>query len=149
MKTKTLLTLVFALIAGVIFISCDEDDDTQKPVISNLEVGHNDTIHVAEGVHLDFEVSDNEKLDYYRITIHPEEDHKKSLTEVHWEFDSTFTEISGLKNYTVHHHDILVPENAELGEYHFHLSVADEAGNLAEVEKELIMAAEDGVHHDH
>ncbi len=147
MKTKTIQFLAIAFIAGLIFISCEEDnDDNQKPVISNLEVGHNDTIHVGEGIHLDFEVSDNEHLDYYKITIHHEEDHKKFFSETEWEFDSTFTEISGLKNYTVHHHDILVPENAELGEYHFHLSVADEAGNLAEVEKELVMAAEDDHH---
>ena len=55
MKTKTIISIAFALIAGLTFISCEEDnDDNQKPVINNLEVGHNDTIHVSEGIHLEF-----------------------------------------------------------------------------------------------
>lgn len=152
MKTRVFL-MVTAVTAGIFLASCekDEDKDTRKPVISNLIVGHNDTIHAGEGIHLEFGVSDNDQLAHYSIEIHAEEEHvhKSALEHVHWDFDSTFTEVSGLKNKTVHHHEILVPEKAEPGEYHFHLSVADISGNLAEQEKELIVAEEDGGEHHH
>jgi hypothetical protein len=154
MKTKYIFyTLI--VIMSLCFVAC-EDKDEEKPVISNLEVGHDGTIHAGEGIHLDFKVADNEGLDYYQISIHAEEgehDHK-SLHE-HWSFDSTFTEISGKKNSTVHHHEIVVPEEAEEGKYHFHLTVADEEGNTASEEVELDLVHEehdddheDG-HHDH
>ncbi len=155
MKTRVLLAAV-ALTTGLFFTSCDKDEDNdkdiQKPVITDLEVGHNDTVHVGEGIHLDFKVQDNEALDYYKIEIHAEEeehDHKSASEHVHWEFDSTFTDISGLKNKTVHHHSIKVPGDAEPGDYHFHLSVADKSGNLAEMEKEIVVAADDGEDHDY
>lgn len=142
--------LVFGLFVLSIFalVSCsDDNDDTQKPVVSNLEVGHSDTIHIGEGIHLEFEVEDDNRLDYYRITIHPEEDHEKSAGEtLSWTYDSTFTEVSGLRNYTVHQHDIVVPETAEEGDYHFHLAVADQAGNVTEIEKDLVASHEEGEH---
>ncbi len=131
------------------FMSCSDEDDTQKPVVSELEVGHSDTIHIGEAIHLEFEVVDDNLLDYYRVIIHEEDEHEKSLIEEYsWSYDSTFTEISGLRNYTVHHHDIVVPEEAAEGEYHFHLSVVDEAGNLTEIEKELYATHEEGEEDD-
>lgn len=155
MKTKVLLVAI-TLTTGFFFTSC-EKEDTEKPKITNLEVGHNDTIHVGEGLHLDFYISDNEVFDYYRIVIHAEEEgheHKSATEHDHWEIDSTFTEIHGLRANSddplrVHHHNILVPENAELGEYHFHLRVVDKSGNVAEIEKEVILAEEDDHDPDH
>ncbi len=151
-KMKNITFVVIASIAILPwFSSCDDDNatDEEKPVISGLEVGHDDTLHVGEGIHLEFEAEDNEALDYYKIEIHPEEgdhEHKSTREHIHWEFDSTFNEISGLKNSTVHHHKIVVPENAELGDYHFHLTLVDKAGNSESIEKEVVVAEEDGDH---
>ena len=151
--TARVFFITITLSTGLFFASCEKDkeEDNQKPVISDLEVGHNDTIHAGEGIHLDFLASDNDLLDYYRIVIHAEDEHelKSAAEHIHWEFDSIFTEISGKKEWQVHHHDILIPENAELGEYHFHLMVFDQAGNLAETEKEVIVAEDDGEDHEH
>jgi hypothetical protein len=150
MKTNKLILILVVLIA-FLYASCEnEDEDIQKPVISNLEVGHNDTIHLGEEIHIEFEVTDDNRMDYYRIVIHSEEEHDhKSLNEgEYWEIDTIFNEISGLRNYTVHHDVILVPENAETGNYHFYLSVVDQAGNVAEVERELYASDEEGHYHD-
>lgn len=150
-RMKTII-YVLSTFSVVYLCSCDEDDkDTQKPVITDLEVGHGDTIHIGEGIHLEFEVEDDGLLDYYRIQIHPENEGEKSaLDELAWEYDSTFTEISGLRNYTVHQHNIEVPEETAEGIYHFHLMVADEAGNVTTFEQELIASHEgSGDDHDH
>lgn len=146
------LILILVIPGSFIFASCEKDDeDTQRPVISNLEVGHNDTIHLGEDIHIEFAVADDSRLDYYQIKIHPEEDHDhKSLNEGdHWEIDTLFNEISGLRNFSVHQHDIVLPANAITGPYHFHLSVVDQAGNVAEVERELYASDEEGHHDDH
>jgi len=63
--------------------------------------------------------------------------------------DTLFNEISGLRNFSVHQHDIVLPANAITGPYHFHLSVVDQAGNVAEVERELYASDEEGHHDDH
>lgn len=147
MKTKKLLPVLSLIVTAFIVFACNNDDDL-KPVISNLEVGHNDSIFAGEAIHLEFEVSDDELLAYYQVKIHPEADHK-SATTIHWELDTVFTEISGLKNYTVHHHEIMVPADAKHGDYHFHLSVVDKSGNVAEEEKNLILTESNGEHEDH
>jgi hypothetical protein len=157
MKTRYFL-IGIAFTTGLFFTSCEKDEDTQKPLITDLEVGHTDTIYVGEGIHLEFYISDNDVFDYYRIKIHAKKEegheHKSSIEYVHWDFDSTFTEINGKRGkadepFLVHHHRIMVPENAELGAYYFHLSVADKSGNLAETEKEIVVVVEDDEHHDH
>jgi hypothetical protein len=152
MNKNYALLLVFAVIA-LAFVACEdeEDKDTQAPVISDLEIGHDDTLHAGEEAHIEFSVTDNEALASYTIQIHHGEDHMAILKHGdEWEFDSTFTEIAGLKNFEVHHHAIMVPEEVEEGEYHFHLTVADEAGNTATEERDVIVSHEEGDHdHDH
>lgn len=145
MKTKNIFSFLIA-ITLVLIISCENDKDTQKPTITNLEVGHNDSIHAAEPIHLEFEAEDNEVLDYYRIIIYGEEhhDHKSATEFIEWDFDSTFyNDFTGLKNATVHHHLINVHDSAKPGAYHFHLTVADKAGNTLSEVKELELTAKD------
>lgn len=150
MKNLSLIT-VFAL-SLLFVIGCEkEDEDNVKPTVSNLEVGYEDTLHVGEPVHLEFDAEDNDALDYYRVVIHFEggHEHKSADEYIEWDFDTTFYDnFTGLKNATVHHHYISVPENAEEGDYHFHLTVADKAGNTTEIEKELIMTVGDGHEHE-
>lgn len=156
MKSKIKL---FGIAATLVFVaSCKDenvDEDVTKPVISDLEVGANDTIHAGDGIHLEFYAEDNEALDYYRITIHPEgeEEHKSLSMDEEFEFDSTFyANFQGLKNTMVHQHEIMVPEHAEEGHYHFHLTVADKAGNTSEEEVEIVLSHEEHEHeeeHEH
>jgi hypothetical protein len=150
MNTKFLL---IPLLTAMAFVACnkEEENDIEKPVVSGLEVGHGDTLHIGEGVHLEFEAVDNEALGYYRIVVHAEGEHKSTCGHDHWEYDSTFTEnFSGLKNSTVHHHNIMVRDSVEEGHYHFHLTVADEAGNTTNIEKEVLLVEEEGEHgHEH
>lgn len=148
MKTKNLLRILSATLLAVSFFACQEEDNL-KPVITNLEVGHNDSIFAGEAIHLEFEVQDDDLLDYYQIKIHPEADHKSATTGTHWELDTVFTDISGLKNYTVHHHVIMVPADSEHGNYHFHLAVVDKSGNVAEEERDLVLTESNGEHEDH
>jgi len=159
MKKRSLFTIA-ALAAGLIFTSCEDDEatvDTEAPQITDLEVGHDGELHTGEDVHLEFNVTDNVKLAYYEVEIHAEgeEDHDhRVIAKEHWEYENRFDEISGLRNKEVHHHDIQVPDSSEveLGEYHFHLLVADEAGNTTESELELMLVVGDGEHdddHDH
>lgn len=148
MKTNKLLSILSVATFAIITFACQEEDNL-KPVISDLEVGHNDSIFAGEAIHLEFDVEDDELLDHYQVKIHPEADHKSASTEIHWELDTVFTEISGLKNYTVHHHAILVPADAEHGDYHFHLAVVDKSGNVAEEERDLVLTDSTGEHDDH
>jgi hypothetical protein len=145
MKTSCLIKAYLMATVVIVMAACQKSEgDTQIPVISNIEVGHNDTIHIGEGLHLEFEATDNDKLDYYRIIIHAEDTHKSAL----WAFDSTFTEIRGLRNATVHHHIIAIPNTIAEGHYHFELYVADMSGNTAKHETEVVATTEDD-DHDH
>ncbi len=144
---------LFSLASLLFIVACtDEDTDDIKPTITDLEVGHSDTIHAGEGVHLEFYAEDNDQLDYYRVMIHSEdeeEETKSAMLDVTFEFDSIFYDnFNGLKNATVHHHEIAVPEEAAEGEYHFHLTVADKSGNTTTEEVEIVLLHEDD-DHDH
>jgi hypothetical protein len=58
------------------------------------------------------------------------------LHEGEWEFDSTYTEFSGIINPTFHKH-IDIPVDADTGHYHFHFIVTDLDGQQTTVEEEL------------
>lgn len=151
---KTIIALPFLLILSLLwFSSCEEDNsDVQKPEVANFEVGYNDTIYIGGDVHIEFEVSDNDRLDYYQVKIHPEgEHHDDDLSKEgdEWEVDTTFTEINGLRNFEVHNHEIKIPETAHAGEYHFDLEIVDMAGNSLSLEQDLYLAEGEGEHDDH
>lgn len=140
---KTIFISTVLLIVSLSGLTSCEEKDNQKPTVSNLEVGNNDTIYAGYPVHLEFEVIDNDLLSHYRVLIHSEAEHlpkNYQFNPINWEFDSTFQEISGVKNYTVHHHAIYVPADATTGDYHFHLIVADKSGNVTDVDRELFLA---------
>jgi hypothetical protein len=148
---KTILYTAITLALITITFSC-ENSESSVPEIENFEVGHNDTIHVGEGIHLEFDASDSEGLDFYRIDIHIEEghEHKSAGEHIEWKMDTIITKnFNGLKNTTVHQHDIIVPENAELGAYHFHLQVVNLNGKSTSIKKELVMTEGDSSHIDH
>lgn len=142
MKTKTLLSIAFAFITGLILLSCEEDEDNQKPVINLTELGYENSKIGYSGtdIHIEADIVAEGTIDIVTIEIHPENEHEKSasidLHEDEWEFDTSFTEFSGLKNTNFHKH-IDIPADADTGHYHFHFIVTDMEGQQSVVEEEL------------
>lgn len=139
MKTITFFTTIVVLLT-LIFTSCS---DTEKPFISLIELGYENTKSATAGseLHIEAEILAEGKIDVVRIEIHPEGEHeKKSFTfaeiDATWEFDTTYTEFSGLKNTLFHEH-IKVPEDAAAGHYHFHFQVTDMEGYQSSFEEEI------------
>ncbi|MCW3785201.1 DUF4625 domain-containing protein [Plebeiibacterium sediminum] len=142
--------LSITLVANLLFVSCEDDDnqDNTKPTVTELEVGHDGEAHIGEALHLEFYVEDNDLLDYYSVEIHGGEEGQEESEITGWKYEEEFTEIRNKKNYTVHHHGIMIPETVEEGEYHFHLRVVDMSGNVTEIEEHL-HATHEEVEDDH
>jgi hypothetical protein len=131
------VSVLIAMFA-VISLACDKQDDIQ-PEITIHELGHENSKLVKAGaeLHVDVEVLAQNKIDWVRIQIHAEE-HKSFSFKINdgWEFDSTYTEFTGLKNAEFHKH-LHISDEALAGAYHFHFSLSDLEGNYAFVEDEL------------
>lgn len=128
------------LVSGLlIFSACKKDKkeetavkDTQKPVITLEKPKDKDHFHPGDKIHAEGTITDNENLSQFKIDIHYAGDghgHGKRGEEVEWEYEKVYT-ISG-KSHTFHE-DIIIPENAKHGEYHFIVSALDATGNAAE-----------------
>ncbi len=142
MKTRIILFAVATITTGLFFTSCEKDDDTvSKPQIDNFELGlENSKIgYAGSDLHVEAEVIAEGKIDNITLEIHPEGEEKSTSVVFHegeWEFDSVYTEFSGLKNTTFHKH-IDIPADADTGHYHFHIIVTDMEGNQTSVEEEF------------
>lgn len=124
-------------------LSCEKDDsDKTKPVISDLETGLGNSLTFFQGgdVHLEFEASDNKELGYYEVEIHAE----SKSAEAGWDFSQKWDFEPGLKNALVHQHEIVVPADATPGAYHFHLTLADKAGNTVSIEEDILIKEPEG-----
>lgn len=128
--------LILGLALGLTACSSDDSKDTQKPVIVLHAPKDGAKIEVGSAIHFDMEVSDNEMLGSYKIDIHENSDGhthdvKKAaalVAAVEFSFEKQWS-LEGQRNADVHHHEIIIPENAELGHYHFVVYVLDAAGN--------------------
>lgn len=144
MKKLLFGSLLFAAV-GFGFASCsDDDNDNEKPVISDFEPAEGDSLQIGKAVHLEVDLSDNEKLASYKIDIHNNfdnhGDHSASLKamasdSVAFAYSNVFTDVAGQKNAHVHHHSINIPDADangkpyKTGKYHFVIYCLDEAGN--------------------
>ncbi len=132
MKVKVNLT-VMLLAAAILFgNSCKKDDEALSiPVVTLTEMGLNNsqTAYIGSDLHVEATIVAEGTIQTVKIEIHPE----GSGT---WEFDTTYTKFSGLKNATFHEH-IDIPLTVEAGDYHFHLVVTDQQGNQVMAESEL------------
>jgi hypothetical protein len=153
-KRISFLTIcTMMVIFSISFTACKEDSDTTKPVINLIEPEEGDILQIGneEGVHFDVELSDNEMLASYKVDIHPNFDnhsHTKSTDEtVDFEFAHSW-DISGKKNADIHHHEILIPENATPGNYHLVVYCTDAAGNESHVAVNVVLSHEADEHHD-
>lgn len=146
MNTKYKIKAVFFTIAIIaIFSSCTKDDnenEISKPVVNITELGYENSKigYAGTDLHIEAEIVAEGKIDRVQIEIHPEGEHEKSIATTlngdEWEFDTTYTEFSGLKNTTFHKH-IEIPLSADTGHYHFHFIVIDMEGNSTTIEEEL------------
>lgn len=157
---KNILFFVLSAIMCVSFSACDEDEaDTTKPVITLDEPEDGDSLRIGESVHFECDFSDDEALGSYLIEIHNNFDghgHKISSSQTRGEDTEAFYfkksyDISNLRNTHVHHHDIVIPENATPGAYHLIVYCTDAAGNQSMVARDIILShdAESHHHHDH
>lgn len=139
---KFITVLTITLLVESIFQSCSKKEDKDRlnpPTITHFQFGYEDSGEAFLGadLHIETEIIAEAKIDRIQVTIHPEGEHDKTITDDHeWEVDTTYTKFSGLKNTTFHEH-IEVPMEADTGHYHFHFIVIDMEGNTKEMEREL------------
>lgn len=142
MNTRVLLVAI-TFAACLLFFSCNKDDDPiAKPVISDIELGTNNS-HVGvigSDLHVEAEVTAEAKISRIEVLIHQEDNSSA------WTFDSVYTEFAGLKNTTFHKH-IDIPFTVAAGTYCFHFIVTDEDGQQTSIEIEdlTILAPTDAV----
>jgi len=148
---KTIINLLLLVVSTtIVFFSCKKEDETSKPQINSFELGYQDSKLATLGndLHIEAEVIADGKISTIQVTIHPEGEHDEKSTvysvEEEWEFDSTYTEFSGLKNTTFHKH-IDIPVTADTGTYHFHFIVTDLEGNQTEMEEDLKIEQPDDI----
>ena len=155
---KNILFFVLSAIMCVSFSACDEDEaDTTKPVITLDEPEDGDSLRIGESVHFEADFSDDEALGSYLIEIHNNFDghnHKVSSSQTRSEETVPFSlkksyDLSNLRNTHVHHHDIVIPENATPGAYHLVVYCTDAAGNQSIVARDIILSLDAESHHHH
>ncbi|MDR2383688.1 MAG: DUF4625 domain-containing protein [Prevotellaceae bacterium] len=154
---RTIIKISVICLTAIFFLSltaCDKSDksDTTKPVITLIEPAEDDVLQIGSDVHFEAEFEDDEMLASYKVNIHPNfDDHSHAVTKsesetVDFEFDKSWT-ISG-KNAAIHHHDIVIPENATPGHYHLMVYCIDAAGNESYIAVDIELS-HDGEEHDH
>lgn len=157
MNKKLFSILAIFTMALFVIVSCSDDDDFPAPVISDLEIGYENSKVGYQGgdLHIDAEIVAQGRIDRIVVELHYEgehTDHKsgQNANDDHgWEFEYAWTEFDGLLNTTFHEH-IEIPLDAELGSYHFHFKVIDLQGKVTEIETEFEVKDSDDDHdHDH
>ncbi|MDR0229678.1 MAG: DUF4625 domain-containing protein [Flavobacteriaceae bacterium] len=154
---KKLINIASVIVfSSVCFTSClksDGDIDTEKPVIKLNAPTNEEAIEVGSSIHFDMDVSDNIALGSYDIDIHSAAGHSHAhsvsmLADDHdhdhdhdhdpeneartaFKYKNSWDDIRGQRNAHIHHHEIVIPEDAKRGEYHFVVKVLDAAGNQA------------------
>ena len=147
--------ILFAFLTTTLLISCT-DDEIQPPIISNVEVGavHDEgakDVHADEGIahpgesmHVGADILAFARIESITVDIHSDEI-TPAAGEVAWEFEEVYTNTKYQVLNAELHEDIMVPENAALGEYHVYIIVVDEAGNSTRAEAHFDLVIEEGV----
>ena len=146
---------VSLLVASLFLFSSCEDDEVSAPEIEITEIGYENSgvAYAGDDLHINAAIVAEAKIDFLRLIIHPEGEHDHTAEEADqhesWEVDTTFTTgFSGLKNSILHQH-FDVPDHAEEGEYHLHLSVTDMEGNLSAEEANFDVIYDPNHEHNH
>ena len=155
---KILFLSIISIITSISFTSCSNDDegDTTPPAINLTAPAEGAVLKIGSDIHFDMELSDNEMLSSYKVEIHNNFDghnHTKSLkaedATTAFAFQKTWS-VTGQKIAKIHHHEIIIPENATPGNYHLMVYCTDAAGNESYVARNIVLShdGEDG-DHDH
>lgn len=157
MKTNIKFSILCLMaVSFSMFTSCGDDDDeksdTTKPVIALDEPAEGDSLKIGAPVHLEMDLSDNEKLKSYKVDIHNNFDgHNHALKAATSTEAFTYNhswDVSGLKNTHIHHHEIVIPENATPGKYHLMVYCTDEAGNETFIARNIVLSNDVEADHD-
>ncbi|MGB0861985.1 MAG: DUF4625 domain-containing protein [Saprospiraceae bacterium] len=128
MNFKSIL-FVFAIVTMVGFSSCDEE--LTAPVLSNTEVGENNSMTATIGgeLHIDIEIDAPGKIDKITVDLDPESGSGDDI-------EAEYTSYSGQLNADFHE-DFAIPATAVAGEYHFHFTVVDQEGKSTSFEADV------------
>lgn len=125
------------------------------PVIELDEPEDGEELLIGSGIHFECDFKDNTMLGSYMIEIHSNFDghsHKVSTRatadEMPFFFKKSYN-LSGLRNTHVHHHDVIIPENATPGNYHLVVYCTDAAGNQSLVARSIVLSHDAEEHHHH
>jgi hypothetical protein len=78
---------------------------------------------------MDAEIVAEGKIDKITVDLHPESGEGDDI-------EAEYTEYSGLLNADFHQ-DLEIPSTTEVGDYHFHMTVTDQAGKSTSVEADI------------
>jgi hypothetical protein len=121
-KLQYMKNTVFLFATGIVFtglLGCGKDDG---PQLTLIEPTNHQAYARGTDIHFDMQISSEEELADCRIYLHKE-------SGAGWIFDSTYV-LTG-KNIEIHHHDMVIPPDAAVGEYHLDVTVRDVAGKSA------------------
>ena len=100
------------------------------------------------------DLSDDVMLKSYKIDIHNNLDHHshggtraEGEGGVPFVFNRSY-DVSGKKNVHVHHHDIVIPEDATPGDYHLMVYCTDAAGNETYITRNIVLSTTAEEDHD-
>jgi len=149
MKTKisTLFVSAICLMASLSLVSCNscnnKDKDKTPPVINLNAPEEGAVLSIGSDVHFDVELSDNEMLASYEVKIRSNFNKDKSTKSSTSKGDKT-TKFSFQKSWDlsesevyIHHHEIIISENATPGNYSFTIYCVDAAGNKSHITRNI------------
>lgn len=124
-------SFLFVALLAVSFTACKKEEapDLTKPVIlvTQPAVDHMDIV-AGETFTINATITDDVELSQWKLDIHSADGHTHRIMAGEWEMTETGTATG--KSYAFSK-TITVPNDAELGEYHFTLDATDKAGNAA------------------
>ena len=149
-----IITLISILILSTSLISCSDDNDTDvtKPIINLIDPAEGEMVQIGKDIHFEMELSDDVMLGSYKVEIHNNfnnHGHTKSDdTNTPFSFSRSW-DLSGQKNAYIHHHDIVIPDNATPGNYHLMVFCTDEASNESYIARNIVLTEDEINEHEH
>ena len=154
---KLVVSVIFCLVIFLSFSACDDESgDNIPPIIFLLEPEEGAELRIGSDIHFDMELSDNEMLLSYKVEIHNNFDnhgHEKftlkttTMETTAFHFQKSW-DVSGQKKAAIHHHEIVIPDNATPGNYHLMVYCTDAAGNESHVARNIVLSR-DSEEHEH
>lgn len=133
---KNIINFIGVVILALFLFSCASDNE--KPVIVINEPVENELFNVGDEIHVDFNITDNDELNQFKIDIHGNQDghsHGK-LNAVFPAFDTII--IDNITGNSINRHiHIDIPDGIWPGPYHIIVYATDKGGNEAMEMKDI------------